>query len=54
MSDSISKRTDAIDLMIQDLLTRHSNIRNGAKKLGCERELDQVKEQLLIYLHELR
>jgi hypothetical protein len=54
MTDSISKRTDAIDLMIQDLLTRHFDIRNSAKKLGCEKELDQLKEQLLTYLHEIR
>lgn len=54
MTDSISKRTDAIDLMILDLHTRHSDIRNSAKKLGCENELDKVKEELLIYLYEMR
>lgn len=42
--------THAIDLMIQDLYTLHSEIRNEAKLLNCELELNQVRDDVISYL----
>jgi hypothetical protein len=44
----------AIDLFIEDLHTKHYEIRSNAKKHGCEKELDIIKQQLLDYLNFLR
>jgi hypothetical protein len=42
-----SKKVKAIDLMMVDLHTRHSEIRNEAKQFHCEDELDKIKQKLL-------
>jgi hypothetical protein len=44
----------ALDLMIEDLYTKNIDIRVTAKKLGCEEELDLIKEQLLVHLNSLK
>jgi hypothetical protein len=47
------KWNQAIDLMIEDLYTRHIDIRIRAKKYKCEKDLDAIKEQLISYLQKL-
>lgn len=47
-------KSKAIDLMIEDIRTVHSDIRCRAKGEGCENELNIVKQQLLDYLNFLR
>lgn len=44
----------AIDLMIEDLHTKHHEIRSEARSQGCEYELDNLKNMLINYLNELR
>lgn len=46
----ISSYSQAIDLMIQDLYTSHSEIRNEAKMLNCETELLRVRDDVISYL----
>lgn len=48
------RKSKAIDLMIEDLHTIHSEIKCRAKNNGCEKELDVIKSQLLDYLTFLR
>jgi hypothetical protein len=45
------KHQEAIDLMLQDLRIKHADIRNQAKELDCEKELDELKEDLIYYLN---
>lgn len=45
-----SNYSQAIDLMIQDLYTSHSEIRNEAKMLNCENELLQIRDDVISYL----
>lgn len=45
-----SSYTQAIDLMIQDLYTSHSEIRNEAKMLNCEDELLKIRDDMISYL----
>lgn len=45
------KQKEAIDLMLQDLRIKHVDIRNQAKELDCEKELDELKEDLIYYLN---
>lgn len=40
--------------MLEDLMTKHYDIRLIAMKMGCENELDSIKDQLIQYLQELR
>ena len=40
----------AIDLMIEDLYTIHSDIRKEAKMFGCEPELLQIRDDVINYL----
>ena len=47
MNSSYAK---AIDLMIQDLYTSHSEIRNEAKLLNCESELLKIRDDVISYL----
>lgn len=47
-------KNKAIDLIIEDLHTKHHEIRSKAKKEGCEYELDVIKNQLIDYLNFLR
>jgi len=45
------RKNQAIDLMIEDLYTVHSDIRLAAKELGCESELEKLKTSLIEYLY---
>ena len=45
-----SSYTQAIDLMIEDLYTSHSEIRNEAKMLNCEKELNTIRDDVISYL----
>lgn len=45
------RKNQAIDLMIEDLYTVHSDIRLIAKELGCETELEELKVKLIEYLY---
>jgi hypothetical protein len=40
----------AIELMIEDLYTTHSDIRKEAKMFGCEQELLQLRDNVIDYL----
>jgi hypothetical protein len=40
----------AIELMIEDLYTVHSEIRKEAKMFGCEQELLQLRDDMINYL----
>jgi hypothetical protein len=40
----------AIELMIEDLYTTHSDIRKEAKMFGCEPELLQIRDDVVKYL----
>lgn len=40
----------AIELMIEDLYTVHSDIRKEAKMFGCEQELIQIRNDMVEYL----
>lgn len=42
--------SQAIDLMLEDLYTTHSNIRNQAKVLNCENELNEIRNDIVKYL----
>jgi hypothetical protein len=53
MTSDVDKWKQAIDLMIEDLYTRHIDIRVRAKKYKCEKDLDDIKEQLISYLRKL-
>lgn len=44
----------AIDLMIEDLHTKHHEIRSKAKELGCDPDLEKVKNLLIDYLNTLK
>lgn len=44
------KQKHAIDLMIEDLYTIHSDIRKESKMFGCEQELLQIRDDVVEYL----
>lgn len=44
------QKKEAINLMIEDLYTIHSHIRQQAKILNCEPELIQIREDIVNYL----
>jgi hypothetical protein len=48
------KELQAIDLMLEDLHTNHHEIRVIAKQLECEKELEELKINLIDYLHSLK
>lgn len=50
MTQNGNRELEAIDLLIQDLNTIHSDIRSEAKEKGCEKELDGWKEEVIQYL----
>lgn len=47
-------KKEAINLMLEDLHTIHGNIRERAKILNCEQELDDLKNCLIEYLDQIR
>ncbi len=48
------KELQAIDLMLEDLHTSHHEIRTTAKQLNCEKELEELKINLIDYLYSLK
>jgi hypothetical protein len=40
----------AIELMIEDLYTIHSDIKKESKMFGCEQELLQIRDDMINYL----
>lgn len=44
----------ALDLIIEDLNIKNLSVRNTAKELNCEKELDIWKDRLLAYMYESR
>jgi len=51
---STQKLKQAIDLMLEDLHTKHHEIRVRAWELGCNEELEDIKFQLVNYLCGLK
>jgi len=49
-----NKQLEAIDLLIEDLKTPHSQIRMRAKKLECDSELTVWQDFVLGYLKNIR
>ena len=49
-----NKQLEAIDLLIEDLRTPHSQIRMRAKKLECDSELTIWQDFVLEYLKNIR
>lgn len=45
-----NKSVEALDLIIQSLLTPDHELRSEAKAAGCEPELDAAREAMLQYL----
>jgi hypothetical protein len=54
MTDQSIKIIQAIDLMLEDLHTKHGDIREQAKESDCETELEEIKECLIEYLYDLK
>ena len=48
------KELQALDLMLEDLHTSHPEIRTVAKKLDCEKELEELKTNIIDYLYDLK
>ena len=48
------KELQALDLMLEDLQTNHPEIRTIAKNLQCEKELEELKVNILEYLYDLK
>ncbi len=46
--------SQAIDLMLEDLYTTHSDIRHQAKFLNCEQELNQIRDNMIEYLKDYK
>jgi len=44
----------AIDLMLEDLHTKHHQIRTQATLLNCENELEELKINLIEYLTSMK
>ena len=49
-----NKLEQAINLMLEDLHTKHNEIRVRAWELGCNSELDDIKFQLVKFLQNLK
>jgi hypothetical protein len=47
-------KENAIDLIVEGLHSIRPELRTRAKKLNCEQELDEIKDELLKYLHTVR
>jgi len=44
------QKKHAVELMIEDLYTIHSDIRKEAKMFKCEEELLQIRDDIINYL----
>lgn len=47
-----TKQSQAINLLIEDLYTSHPEIRNQAKLMNCESELNQIRDDVIRYLKD--
>jgi hypothetical protein len=45
---------EAFNLMLEDLHTVHPEIRMNAKKMHCEKELEDIKNLLINYLLSIK
>jgi hypothetical protein len=54
MNFKTEKHLKALDLMMLDLQTIHSNIRTEAKSTNCESELNDWKNEIISFLQEKR
>lgn len=50
----VSLKNQAIDLMLEDLHTKNVEIRTTAKELKCEKELEELKINLIEYLYTMK
>lgn len=48
-----AKHCQAINLLIEDLYTSHPEIRNQAKIMKCESELNRIRDDVIQYLKGL-
>ena len=48
------KEIQDLDLMVEDLYKKHTDIRLVAKELGCESELEDIKNYIINHLTEKR
>jgi|688.fasta_scaffold1054562_2 hypothetical protein len=48
------KEIQALDLMIEDLHKKHTDIRFLAKEMECESELEDIKNYIINHLIEKR
>ena len=46
----INHKNEAINLMLEDLYTIHSDIRNQAKVMNCEQELNDIRDNVIEYV----
>jgi hypothetical protein len=44
------QQKNALDLMIEDLYTVRNDIRKQSKVLGCEQELNKLRDDVVNYL----
>jgi hypothetical protein len=44
------QQQNAIYLMIEDLYRTHSDARKNSKVLGCEQELNKIRDDVIKYL----
>lgn len=44
----------AIDLIIEDLSTKHHEIRSQSSILGCNKEVDLVRDKLISHLYDMK
>jgi hypothetical protein len=54
MNFKTEKHLKALDLMMLDLQTIHSNIRTEARSIDCESELIDWKNEIISFLQEKR
>jgi hypothetical protein len=45
---------NAINLIVEGLYSIRPELRTRAKKMNCEQELDEIKDDLLKYLNTIR
>lgn len=54
MSQKINPFIQAVDLMLEDLHIKHGDIREQAKEYNCEKQLDEIKKSLILYLQDIK
>ena len=48
------KESNAIDLFLEDLNTPSPNIRSRAKEMGCESELNLMRDRVIKYVLDFK